>query len=87
MSSCSQVEERLEAVEERAWCRLFFLPDSPGDNRGYICSYGRAMLTSDDFLKSGVMSEQSGEVMNKAKPFKDFGVTWNKSWSILLIGI
>lgn len=87
MSSCSQVEECLEAAEERAWRHLFFLPDSPGDNIGYICSYGCAMLTSDDFLKSGITSEQSGEILNKAKAFKNFSVTWNKSWSILLIGL
>lgn len=55
MSSCSQVEEEcLEVVEERAWHHLFFLPDSPGDNVGYICSCGCVTRTSDDFLKSGI---------------------------------
>lgn len=54
ISSSSQVEECLEVVEERAWHHFFFLPDSTGDNIGYICSYGRVMLTSDDFLKSGI---------------------------------
>ena len=54
MSSCSQVEECLEVVEERAWHHLVFLPDSTDDNIGYICLYGHVMLTSDDFLKSGI---------------------------------
>lgn len=85
MSSCSQVDECLEVVEERAWHHLFFPPDSPGGSAGYICSYGRVVLTSDDFLKSGICVKEKWEVLNESKPFKDFGATWNKSWNILLL--
>lgn len=82
MSSCSQVDECLEVVE----------------GPGTICSFLQTVLvtmqvtsvcmdvlTSDDFLKSGICVKEKWEVLNESKPFKDFGATWSKSWNILLL--
>lgn len=39
------------------------------------------------FWSLAYASKQSDEVLNKAKPFKDFGATWNKAWTILVLGL
>lgn len=73
---------------KRAWHHLFFLPDGPGDNIGYICLSGHVMLTSGDFLKSGICvkakwwSAEQGQTISGLWCNLEQGLDYFGSWPV-----